>query len=574
MIVSLLTRNHDESKMMIDFRDYLKKQFKADVHNFVTTKDGYAQHWNDADDLITWGVKWHSEHYKRNDKNVLFLENCFLKQGTAISSNISGYFACSSIVKNKEYLLEPSSTEKKRLRAHIKRYYQHKFGEHAYDPKGPVLIPLQMNNDATMKHYFPMCDTDQRVYRHLELCIDNIPDSIDVMVRSHPKETKYFPEDMDLPQNFRIDNSDNIKSVLPKCSGVIAVNSTVALEALIFGLPVATLGRSVFTGSDCVLDCSDEPGLMCDIKEFKPDMNKIEKLLCAIMRHQIPYGTTLEQLLRFPAIKDWLKIVAKRENKRLVSADKSEIDAHDFYIKNKSKIVMHAPKKRKQAKKKEVIQFPVVNTLYHTAVISASRAGRMYLGTILGNHPQIDLMQVGIFELHSDYQPVLNDPKCTKILVYKEDVFENYISHYLYERCRGNWKALKNQRFTLDKHKAMHWMIETRERYNEIKEFMTECIPFLSLNEEKINDLFNKLNVTSLLSLDPNTKKCPVENRNELIRNYDTIKETIENTIGLSIHSELTAGNEKITHCRNCKNRTIDKACEFNRCLHCGQKNG
>ncbi len=572
MITSLLTNFSSNSVLMTEFRQYLFEHLRIEVANHITQKNTYRSHWRSSKDLITWGIKWKSHQYKQGGRNVLYCENAQIKQNQGIYVDSKGYFSDSSIVLNKEYDIEPSDKERQDLRDHIAQHYKgHLFGDYSYDPDGPILIPMQMNKDATMRHYFPLCKSTERIKHHLDFAIQHLPKGTNAIVRSHPKE-KNFP-DCKIPNYFHIESSGNIQSVLKKCSGVVAVNSTVVTEALLFGLPVATLGRNIFTGSKCVLDCSGDPEKIRDILKFKPKMKDIENYLCAVMRRQLPYDSTIENTLKNPSIQEWLQVVAQNDDKRPINFDMGKSLPKP---KNKSKVVIvagkHEPRRRKP-KPEDIIPAIHINYHYDIALISPSRAGRNYVGSIIKNHPQIDASRVGIFDiLDPEIEGIINNTRCKKILLFKENLFENYVSHYIWKRCGGNSEGINSQ-FKIDEYTCMRWIVANREAFVKLQAKMSYCIPFFTLNEEKINDLFNNLEVAGLLSMSPNTKKCPFENKKDQIRNYEAMENQIQAKIGVSIWSEDSAGKDGLTHCGNCHNETIDKASKLNRCLHCGQRN-
>jgi len=570
MITSILTSHINRSVMMKELRHYLTNDLKIIVVDNITTKNSYGKLWREAQDLITWGVKWSSPQYKRGGRNVLFCENGQLNQKYLYVDNV-GYFSHSSIVEHKEYFVEPNKSEVDNLKSHILKLYGHKFGRFSFNPDGPILVPLQMNRDATMRHYFPGGKKNSdRVKAHIQYCIDNIPKGETVIIRCHPRE-KGFPEGIKLPNNFHIDNSGSIKDRLKECKAVVAVNSTVVTEALIYGLPVATLGNNIFTGANVTLNCANDPTRIKRILKYRPKIKDIKKYFCAVLRRQLPYNSPIEETLKNPSIQEWLQVVMENRHKRPLNFDMGNGLPKP---KNKCKIVMIAGKHEETPRKrrKPDIRMIKINYDYDITVISASRAGKKYLGSIIANHPQIDETRVGILDIQDDeVEAVLNNKKCQNILLYKEDLFENYISHYIWER----WGSDKptNQKFSLDEFTCMRWIVATREKFNKYQGKALLSIPFSNLDDQKINDLFNMLEVSGLLTMSPNTQKCGITNKQELIRNYDEIKNQVMAKVGLSIWSKESAGNNDLTHCGNCHNETIDRASKLNRCLHCGIRN-
>jgi len=542
----------------------VKNELDLQINNFKA-RDSYRKRWRSATDLITWGVKWKCSQYRRGGKNVLYCENGLLKQSQGIYINTNGYFGSSSIVQDKEYLIEPTDEEKENLKSHIKKCFNIDFNkERQYDPNGPILVPLQMNRDASMRHYFPFCKSPERVATHLQACFDNMPKTWDMIIRNQPRE-KRLPANIQIPRNYIIDNSGDFMSMAKKCSGIIAVNSTVVTECLALGIPVATLGRGAFYGSNVTLDCSSKPERISDVRFFEPNFDDIERYLCAVLRHQISYNSPIHETLKYKSIIKWLDILTRSRNKKIIEVlkpkKKSEIE---ISVPNKN-IQEEINKKKIAAKKKKV----KTESLYDFVFISHERGGKRYLSSIFKNHLQVNSSKVGVFSIHDDIEVFLKDNKCKVINSYKNNLFNAYCSMLINEK---NPDYLPHIRLRLNKTKCMQWMIKTREKIRFLEKKCDLSLNLEELTKDKIDDLFINLELMALLSLNTKTKKNNLD-LSTTIKSYNEIKREIEMSIGLYKDSESILSDPSILRCRRCKNKSIDKSSTDNSCLHCGYKN-
>jgi hypothetical protein len=341
--ISLVTGNVSKSKMFQGIKKiFMHEGIELEVCN---PREKYKQKWGEADNLITWGVKWPTSMYKKDGRNVLFLENGLLKQGSGIFIDTVGYFGDSSMVVNKDNQKKATKEERENLYEHIKKHFGWEYGQFGGDRNGPVLVALQMNGDASMRHYFPLCNKASETLRNkffLELIKRHIPEDIPLILRGHPKERNKdykVPEiEGGYPDNWAIENGGNIKNILPTVRGVVTVCSTVGTEALGLGLPVATLGNAAFVGAGATHDCSQNPSLLSEFGSYTPNMPKITNYLCSVLRHQISYHATEEEVANNPHFIKWFDEVKRRykENTKPKPVEKKE-----------------EPKKVEEPKKKE-----------------------------------------------------------------------------------------------------------------------------------------------------------------------------------------------------------------------------
>jgi hypothetical protein len=75
---------------------------------------------------------------------------------------------------------------------------------------------------------------------------------------------------------------------------------------MFLGIPVATLGKSAYTGSGACLECADDPSRLRGLFDFKPDRDRVMGYLAACMRHQIPYLAGADEIFGNGEFQRWL----------------------------------------------------------------------------------------------------------------------------------------------------------------------------------------------------------------------------------------------------------------------------
>jgi len=264
--------------------------------------------------------------YTRGGKNVLFVENALLKQGSGVFVDAGGYFADSTIVRDREHETEPTHAELMQLAHHLQTH----FGwtpNSAYTEGGPILIALQTPNDAPVRYHYPARrNGEDQCARTLEICAAHLPNG-DVIVRPHPADRKRFSAHWNRYRGYMragwiVDETRDVYALLPRCGAVVTVNSTLATEALALRMPVATLGESTFSGSSVTFECARCVERLQDILCWRPDAHMITHYLCAVMRHQLNISADVETCLINKSIRAWIE----RANPRI--SMREHVDAH------------------------------------------------------------------------------------------------------------------------------------------------------------------------------------------------------------------------------------------------------
>ncbi len=281
-----------------------ERGIRLELHDVLSR---YRERYTAATNVITWGVKFAHAWYVKDGKNVLFVENGLLCQSSGIYVDHQGFFAHSSICQEKA---PASLIEIVRLRQHIWCRFRWRLLEGS-DPNGPILIVMQNHRDAPCLHYFPLNKRrNDSMLRFLELCAAYLPDR-KAIVRPHPRFLAEFyagrPEyERTFRKNWEVSVTGSVYDVLKTCSAMVTTNSTTATEAVALGIPVGVFGHSVFTGSGVVLDAASEPVRMKGLLAFKPDVNDVERYLCAVMRHQLMFGATKSDVAANESVGAWL----------------------------------------------------------------------------------------------------------------------------------------------------------------------------------------------------------------------------------------------------------------------------
>jgi hypothetical protein len=282
-------------------------------YNIKQYKSNFSTH----DNLITWGVKMPQRWYNGKKKNVLYCENGLLSQHEGIYVDSEGWFGDSSIVKFNEYEEDICQLEDERIEEIAQRWLKFPVFFGSYDPKGPILIALQRQNDAPVKYHY--WHSDRRKENSI-LSVMRIVSSFfkdrEVIVRPHPKHLNDWYKIEGLAKEYfgdkwyvddRTHTNMSVYERIKMCSKVITINSTVATEALYSGIPVATLGGGSFNSSGATLECAWDLNKLNDLDDFIPDMDKIRKYLAAVLRHQVAYGCDLDAIRTNKYIREWIE---------------------------------------------------------------------------------------------------------------------------------------------------------------------------------------------------------------------------------------------------------------------------
>jgi len=168
-----------------------------------------------------------------------------------------------------------------------------------------VMVALQMARDGSvLHHYFPGRESDISA-QLIRLCREHLPAGTRVIVRPHPHDPAVVTR-CTLPEGWEWDHTPNVYATLLTCRGLVTITSTLATEAVSLGLPVACLGRGCWVGHGVVVECSGDFAKLRQVLTTEPDEWTATRFLCAVMRHQLPYDATPEQVAFSPAVREWI----------------------------------------------------------------------------------------------------------------------------------------------------------------------------------------------------------------------------------------------------------------------------
>jgi len=254
--------------------------------------------------VILWNVKVPSAFVLRGGPNVLWMDNALISQKCGVFVDTRGLFAESN--------LSCVRTSSSRWVAGF--YARREFGWEAFsegDADGYVLVCLQRPMDSSVTWGFLPGDKGKdRVAAFLAMVKRYLPWAADqVMVRQHPKEDrKVFPDEAWDPR-WRWDECSRFAESVKGARAVVTINSTCAHEALLAGVPVATLGTGTFTGWGVTLECAGQPERLADLDGWRPDpslcLNYVNQ---AMTRHFLPYTIDKhDERLQCGEFHDWLQ---------------------------------------------------------------------------------------------------------------------------------------------------------------------------------------------------------------------------------------------------------------------------
>ena len=285
------------------------KEMGIDLYKIPRGADNKAEYLK-AQNIITWGFKVPERWYKANYRNTLYIDHALFCQRGEFWIDSRGKFSFSKLCKHQEYFDTASADEIARIQQLAHDRFKWKLFEGYDNGCEPYVFALQREIDAPARHDFPLRKRKLGTNRTaLEIISKHFPD-LPIIWRGHPR----YPDVLDnlMPHlkkcwrsNWSIDTSKECYETLKKCRGLITINSTLATETLFLGIPVATLGRSAFTGSNVTLECHEDPSRLTELTKFVPNQERILNYLAAVMRHQIPTTSTYKDILEHCEFQIW-----------------------------------------------------------------------------------------------------------------------------------------------------------------------------------------------------------------------------------------------------------------------------
>jgi capsular polysaccharide export protein len=152
-------------------------------------------------------------------------------------------------------------------------------------PERFAFFPLQVRDDSQLTIHSPIYGNrlDEAVTDLGQALRETVP-GLSLVVKLHPadlRKTDYDPLVQAYPDVIWIGGGD-VRAILKRSDLVVTINSTVGIEALIFGKPVVTLGNSLYglEGLVHAVDCrQDLPGALANAISARPDARLVEDYL-------------------------------------------------------------------------------------------------------------------------------------------------------------------------------------------------------------------------------------------------------------------------------------------------------
>lgn len=249
----------------------------------------YAKLFRQHRNVIGWNVKLSHRWMTQWDRNVLFIENSLLSQGSGAFVDHGGFFSHSNLCVLQTWMHEYSVDLAAFTKANFR--WEPMAGG---NPDGPILACLQHQKDSNLNSEFPLAkEAPDKVGAFIDILREYLPSDREVILRPHPRFIPAWEEGLpsyNIDPRWKVSWSENFYDLLPQCAALVTVNSTCASEALSLGIPVATLGMGAFSGTEATLECFHDPRLIGGILDWKPDRWRCERYCKAILgRHYLSY---------------------------------------------------------------------------------------------------------------------------------------------------------------------------------------------------------------------------------------------------------------------------------------------
>jgi capsular polysaccharide export protein len=125
-------------------------------------------------------------------------------------------------------------------------------------PARYVFVPFQVDVDRQVLLYSPWIAHMRQLYDVLCAVADALPPGMMFVVKEHPSSAKDYGALHALhPDRILFANANDTQQLIENAQAVITINSTVGIEALLFGKPVITLGQA-FYNVDGLVDHADD----------------------------------------------------------------------------------------------------------------------------------------------------------------------------------------------------------------------------------------------------------------------------------------------------------------------------
>ena len=252
----------------------------------ASNRGDYKPWFRECPNVISWGYKMPQRWMTASGQNVLFIENSLVRQDMGIFVDHAGWFSDSNLAKRQN----PDQAAHVDLSHLAKEWFGWTLGAGG-NASGPVLVCLQTPRDASIRYHFPAGSAvppDGKTDHFLRLLHEHLPPG-QYLIRPHPKNREGFTPGV-WRSDWTLDDPGSLRDRLPQCSALVAVNSTCVSEAMLLGIPVATLGVGAFTGHGATLECHEDFSRLALLSTWRPRWSNCVSYLRALMgRHFMSY---------------------------------------------------------------------------------------------------------------------------------------------------------------------------------------------------------------------------------------------------------------------------------------------
>ncbi len=170
-----------------------------------------------------------------------------------------------------------------------------KFGNYFEMPEDEsyVFFPLHLEPELALLLYAPYMTNQLSVVKNVAHSLDS--DTV-LYVKEHPqsvakKPLEFYRQMRDMPNAKSLFPHINSRQLITNAKGVITINSTVGMEAMLLGKPAVTLGDVFYTFVPELItrakSLEDLPELVCNFNSFQPNETLLETFVTSLLDESV-----------------------------------------------------------------------------------------------------------------------------------------------------------------------------------------------------------------------------------------------------------------------------------------------
>lgn len=202
--------------------------------------------------------------------DIVFFENGLLPNTT--TCDYSGVNAKNSLPKKKEFYIDLELSDTKLLNTLIVRpmHKRRKVEAEIKLPKRYLFLPFQVPNDTQIVVNSPWIKSmEQLLIETVNALVSLNDETIYLVVKEHPSWKLSHKHLHNKHSNVVFANGNNTENLIKGSLGVITINSTVGIEALLLNKKVITLGDACYNIDGLVQHACDQRTLKYAIKNLE-----------------------------------------------------------------------------------------------------------------------------------------------------------------------------------------------------------------------------------------------------------------------------------------------------------------